>query len=145
MAKAKTSKMPPKKRMGRPPFEPTAQQRQMVEQMVAVGIPRDEIALCLDVSLPTLRRHFKREIATAATKANARVGASLFNKATSGDTGSMIWWTKSRMGWKEKQDLNLSNEDGTLKPTPAVALDLSKLSTETIRELLDAMQPKDDA
>lgn len=127
---------------GRPAFVPTDDERKMVSQMVAVGIPQDEIAMCVrdGIDVKTLRKAFGHEIATAKTRANARVAGSLFNRAINGSDTAAIWWTKSRMGWSEKQALDLTNSDGSLKPQPGLTIDPSKLSTETLRELLAAMK-----
>lgn len=97
---------------GRPPFEPTEAQRENVANMVACGITQEQIALFLDIDTKTLGKHFRREIDTAATVANAKVGKSLFVKATSGDVGAMVWWTKTRMGWKEKQEIAHTDAEG---------------------------------
>ena len=99
-------------RVGRPAFEPTEAQRENVANMVACGITQEQIALFLDIDVKTLCKHFRREIDTAATVANAKVGKSLFVKAVSGDVGAMVWWTKTRMGWKEKQGVEHSGPDG---------------------------------
>lgn len=99
-------------RMGRPPFEPTEQQRETVANMIACGITQEQIALYLDIDDNTLRKHFRRELDTAATAANAKVGKSLFIKATSGDVGAMVWWTKTRMGWKERQEIAHTDAEG---------------------------------
>ena len=44
----------------------------------------------------------------SADIANAKVAQSLFNQAINGNTSAAIWWTKSRMGWKETRDQNVS-------------------------------------
>jgi len=72
--------------------------------MSAVGIPQDSIARSIregGIDRKTLRKHFREELDTAAVKANAMVGGTLYNKAIAGDTSAMIWWSKTRMGWKE--------------------------------------------
>ena len=95
---------------GRPPFEPTADERKLVEQMAAVGIPQESISLLVrdGIDEKTLRKHFRRELDTGAPKANAKVGGTLFNKAMSGDTTAAIFWAKTRMGWREKTEIELS-------------------------------------
>ena len=97
--------MPPKKvkRVTGPPFKPTDDERKLVEQMTACGIPQESQCLVIrdGIDDKTLRKHFRRELDTAATKANTKVAGTLFNKAMGGDTTAMIWWSKTRMGWKE--------------------------------------------
>jgi hypothetical protein len=36
-------------------------------------------------------------------KAHGKIGKTLFDKAMAGDTGSLIWWTKTQMRWAETQ------------------------------------------
>lgn len=96
--------MPPSKNpVGPPTFKPTEQERKQVEQMSAVGIPQESICQVIrdGIDDKTLRKHFRKELDTAATKANAKIGDTLFNKAVNGDTTAAIWWSKTRMGWKE--------------------------------------------
>jgi len=116
--------MPPKKkatakRVTKPSFKPTDDERLLVEQMSAVGIPQDSIARVVRTGIDptTLRKHFRHELDTAATKANAKVGGKLFNKIMGGDTTAAIWWTKTRMGWKEKTEVE---SDVTLHITTGV-------------------------
>ena len=91
--------MPPKK-VTKPTFKPTDEERKLVEQMSAVGIPQSNIAMIIrdGIDDKTLRKHFRKEL---DTKANAKIGGTLFNKAVNGDTSAAIFWAKTRMGWKE--------------------------------------------
>ena len=99
--------MPPK-RVTKPSFKPTDEERQLVEQMTAVGIPQESVCLMVrdGIDDKTLRKHFRRELDTAKIKANAKIGGSLFNKAIGGDTTAAIFWAKTQMGWKEQTDVN---------------------------------------
>jgi hypothetical protein len=113
-----------KNRGGRPPYQPTERDRQTVELMIAAGIEQDNIAACLDITRKTLAKHFKREIRTAADRANARVAGSLFKKATSDDhpqaVTAAIWWSKVRMKWAETVKNEHTGKDG--EPIRAVFL-----------------------
>lgn len=99
---------------GAPTFKPTDEERQQVIQMCAVGIPQESICRVIrgGIDDKTLRKHFREELDTAATKANAQVGGKLFNKAMAGDTTAMIWWSKTRMGWKETSVNEHVGKDG---------------------------------
>jgi len=93
--------------MGRPPFEPTAEQRKTVEAMSGYGVPLAQIAALIGeggIDEDTLRKHFKNEIIQGKAKANSQVGQTLFQKAKKGDTAAAIWWSKTQMGWKEAKD-----------------------------------------
>ena len=89
------------KRITKPSFKPTDDERNLVEQMTACGIPQESQCLVIrdGIDDKTLRKHFRRELDTAATKANTKVAGTLFSKAMGGDTAAMIWWSKTRMGW----------------------------------------------
>jgi len=97
----------PRKKAGQPAFKPTDDERKLVEQMTACGIPQESQCLVIrdGIDDKTLRKHFRRELDTAATKANTKVAGTLFNKAMGGDTAAMIWWSKTRMKWSEKQEV----------------------------------------
>ena len=102
------------KRVTKPSFKPTDDERKLVEQMCAVGIPHEGIASVVrdGIDDKTLRKHFRRELDTAKTKANAKIGGTLVNKAVNGDTTAAIFWAKTQMGWKETSviegDMNIS-------------------------------------
>jgi hypothetical protein len=96
-------------------FEPTPDQRKQVEAMKGFGIPEPDIALLIinprtndHIARDTLRKHFKYELAVGAAKANSKVAESLYKQATDGNTSAAIWWSKTRMGWKETQGIEHS-------------------------------------
>lgn len=125
--KKKTAK---KKTAGNPEFEPTADERKMVEQMCAVGIAQESISLLVrdGIDVKTLRKHFRQELDTSKIKANAQIGGALFNKAIAGDTTAMIFWCKTQMGWKETKINELTGKDGApLHPPTISAEDALKL------------------
>ena len=91
--------------MARPRFKPTDEERKMVETMSGYGVPFAQIAALTGggIDEDTLNKHFKRELVQGKAKANSKVGQTLYQKATGGDTSAMIWWSKTQMGWKETQ------------------------------------------
>lgn len=102
-----------KRKPGRPTFEPTKHQRAEVQALVAFGITEIDIAKYIGISVPTLRKHFVKELELGAVQANAAVAKRLFEKATKdGDTTCIIWWTKTRMGWSEKRRTELTGQEG---------------------------------
>lgn len=96
---------------GQKGYQPTDKDRATVKAMVGYGLKHDDIATAIGISDVTLRRHYAPEIATGAITANAQVAQSLFNAATrDGNMTAAIWWTKTRMGWKET--VRVGGEDG---------------------------------
>lgn len=117
---------------GRKPFEPTAKERQQVEAMAGVGLPHDQIgALVRDgVCTDVIRQYFAKELKAGKAKASAKIGQTLFNRAIGGETAALIWWTKSQMGWKEKQQHELTGADGA-------PLEFAKIERVVIRGKAD--------
>jgi hypothetical protein len=98
-------------------FAPTDEQRRMVEAMAGFDIPEDEIRRVLTdprsaepIDIETLRTHFRTELDTGRTRANARVAESLFKKALGEGPSAVsasIFWLKARAGWKETNRVDL--------------------------------------
>jgi hypothetical protein len=125
----------PEKRKGRPPYEPTAKDRDMVQAMTSYGIPQEEIATVVGISAVTLRKHFRRELDVGATMANAAVAQSLFNSATGKGpqkVTAQIFWLKTRAGWKEPPR-EVSGPNGG--PITTATIDLKRLSDEQLKAL----------
>ena len=81
------------------------------------GIPQDQIAAEIGVSLHTLERHYRADLDEGIRKANSLVVQNLHRQATKDSPNAVtaaIWWTKSRMQWREKHDI-----DVTVKRDPA--------------------------
>ena len=93
--------------------------------MSGYGIPQEEIARVIGIDEKTLRKWYREELDTAATKANAKVAESLYKKATGWkrngapedermppDTTAAIFWAKTRMKWKDTSALEVTGADG---------------------------------
>lgn len=100
--------------------KPTAKSREIVERMIVGGIPQEDIAKVLEIDVKTLYRHYRKELDSAASIANSRISQTLFQKALDGDTTAMIWWTKSRMRWREHK------EDQQEKISPNITVVIGK-------------------
>jgi hypothetical protein len=88
--------------MSRRPHEPTHATRQLVQLHATVGTQHEQIAKLLKIDAKTLRKYYRDELDNAMAQANATIGGALFNKAKSGDTAAMIFWMKTRAGWRER-------------------------------------------
>lgn len=119
---------------GRPPFEPTEEQRRNVEVMAGIGLRHEELCLLVinphtekPISGDTLRRHFADELARAIPKIKAQVGHSIVKRALDhahpqGATCA-IFFAKTRMGWKEQQVIEVETKSGVLVAPGAVSVD----------------------
>ncbi|CAH0447589.1 hypothetical protein LMG10661_03656 [Ralstonia syzygii subsp. syzygii] len=103
---------------GRSAFKPTEEQRDLVMQLAAFGLRHSDICLFIrdakgkPISEPTMRKNFAVELDTGKLKANVKVAQTLYKKALSGDTTSMIFWLKAQAGWKDVQRVELTGADG---------------------------------
>jgi hypothetical protein len=74
---------------GRPEYRPTIEARQTVEQMRFVGESEDVIARALGISTPTLRKHFKEELADGHAQRRKEVIGLLFAAARDKNVAAM--------------------------------------------------------
>jgi AraC-like DNA-binding protein len=87
---------------GRPRYTPDAQTRRLVEALAAHGVPQKDIARTVEISAPTLRRAFRREIDRGISQGNAEIARTLFKMGVSGKHPSVsIFLGKVRLGMKE--------------------------------------------
>lgn len=96
---------------GRPPHQPTDENRAAVKALAAFGTPATDIARHIGINQDTLRKYYRDELDLGSIEANAKVGQYLF-KAASGAAikdgathadciRSAMFWAKTRMGWRE--------------------------------------------
>lgn len=98
-----------KKKGGRPAYQPSREDRRLVEGMAGCGLRQEDIAPLIGVSVPTLRRHFKRELSEGKAKAGAQVAKRLFEMATSGRcAAASIFWARVHLRWRENQDPSIA-------------------------------------
>ncbi|UOF79241.1 putative DNA binding domain [Caudoviricetes sp.] len=104
-----------KNKGGRPGFKPTAEQRRIVNIMAAGGFQQKKIADALEICQNTLLKHFRQELDAGGAKAEAMIVGNLYRQATKDDpraTPAAIFWAKTRLGWKEPHQVELSGPDG---------------------------------
>lgn len=121
---------------------PTDAQRQLVKLHATIGTQQEVIADIIGIDAKTLRKHYREELDLASAQANATIGGALFSKAKAGDTTAMIFWMKTRAGWRERHQIDHTSSDGSMTPQ---GLDVSKLSTEALAEIMraaDAPKPE---
>jgi len=92
--------------------EPTPETRKLVESTSGLGLPHEQIAMLVGIDDKTLRKHYREELDLGKAKANSQIAKTLYQKATAGDTTSLIWWTKAQMRWSETVKQELTGADG---------------------------------
>lgn len=96
--------------MPRKAHEVTDKNRAQVEAMAGYGLPQDQIAQVLRIAESTLKKYYAEELSRGAAVANSMVGEALFKQARGGNTAALIFWAKTRMGWKETQHHEISGK-----------------------------------
>lgn len=114
--------MKEKSKAGAPSHEPTAHTKEIVKLHAAVGTPQEIIASIIEIDPKTLRKHYRRELDLSLAQANAQIGGKLYNKAMQGDTASIIFWLKTRAGFKETNAVDVYQNQG---PAPTNPQDLT--------------------
>ena len=100
-----------KKERGRPKHEITDQNRHLVRFAKIAGVTDAQICELLEISsVNTLKKYYGEELSNGVASLNVQIAGKLFEKAMSGDTGSLIFWAKSRMGWSDKGAQPTDNE-----------------------------------
>ncbi len=97
---------------GRPMHERTEKNAAVVEAMSGYGMPHAQIALQIGVCEGTLRKHYADELARGVPKANSQIAQAMFKEAIKGNAALLIWWSKTRMGWKETTALEVTGANG---------------------------------
>lgn len=110
--------------------KPTDAQREVVKALASYGTPQVDIAAYIGISKPTLEKHYRAELDTAATHATAQVAQSFFKKCVGApavidqatgkvlraevkpDTIAQIFWLKARAGWRDTTAVEHSGKDG---------------------------------
>jgi hypothetical protein len=124
---------------GKKPYQPEEADRKRVEAMTGYGLTHDQIASVIGISDETLRKYFRRELDTGAALANSRVAQNLYKWATSDKPGAVaasIFWTKTRMGWREvTRQEHTGPNGGPIQTETKKTLDVTKLSPEDLESL----------
>ena len=97
-------------------FQPTDAQREQVMDMVAAGIEQRPIALVLKISVDMLVKHFRAELDDGQEIRNAQIGGdivhSAHDKAAPDHKTMKIYYSKTRMGWRDSVRLGFEDSKG---------------------------------
>ena len=108
--KRKNAKVPKEfaEKNERTAHKPTLESRDLASMLYLNGCTQEITAAVLGISVPTLWKYYKKELEVGGDERNARVASSLYTNAISGDVRAQIFWMKTRAGWRETNNLELS-------------------------------------
>jgi hypothetical protein len=91
----------------------------MVSTHTAYGIAQAEICAILNITLPTLHKHFRMELNTGLARANAVMAEALFRQGTKlNSTNATIFWLRTRAKWTEARPDARDEEGGERTGSP---------------------------
>jgi len=105
-----------KNKGGRPPKVISEDMLRQIEALAGYGLNLEKICHVIDISYDTLKRRVAdtdrvlQSIKRGRALAEGTVGKTLFEKAKEGDTGSIIWWEKTRADKREYNKLDISQK-----------------------------------
>lgn len=89
VAKAKRKpRKPTARKTGPAPFEPTQEQRERVEILMAGAMSEEEIAISIGLSRNSLRKHFAKELRGGRAKRRSEVLVAMFTSAKAGNVSA---------------------------------------------------------
>lgn len=77
------------------------------------------------------------------SRAIGSVAKGLLQQALDGNMTAAMFYLKTQAGWRETQHLDHTSSDGSMSPRPAV--DVTKLSTAALKEIVAAANSNDDS
>lgn len=98
----------------------------VVASLAAYGITHEDIAQHLGMNVKTLVKYYAKELKEGKIAASAKVGERIFKLAMEGNVTCLLFWAKTRMGWRETSHIDLSSEDSSMSPA-------KKLQVEFVR------------
>lgn len=103
--------------MGRRRHEPTAESRKYVATAAGLGATQAGLSAILGISIPTLERHYRKELDTGTERANLTIAGKLYKLAASDENTqaaviARIFWLKSRARWRESSIIEHAGPDG---------------------------------
>jgi len=125
----------PKKRGGRKPYKPTPSQRRDVAAWASIGASHEVMAAQLGIARMTLEKAFAEELRNGKGITDNQVSKTLYQKALSGNVPCLIFWCKTRLGWRETSRTEVTGADGG--PVAVQSLSDAELRAQ-LQAILDA-------
>lgn len=90
-----------KKPGGEQPAEhrPTPETRKLVRDFYIAGVPQARLAMHLEITEMTLRKHYRDEMDLTLDSMNSKLATNLYQDAVAGDKQSREFWLKTRGRW----------------------------------------------
>lgn len=108
--------------MGRPLKKHDPAIASEIQRLRSQGVSVKDICSLVEISERSARRIYKSELESGKSQANAAIAGKLFELAMAGNVTALIFWAKTRMGWRENPK-EAGTDIETLKKGIASAFD----------------------
>jgi hypothetical protein len=127
---------------GRPPFQPTREQRSTVQVLVSNGNGERVIARVIGIDRTTLRKHFKDELRNGRDQVVAAVGATVVRSALAGNMFAAKYWLATHGGpeWRYTEGRTIAGDPDA--PPIRVKMDVDQMTEAEIQAELEAIREK---
>lgn len=102
--------MSEKKAGGRTRWAPTEAELKQIRLYAGLGVPIKDIGVLVGKSHVTLQARARDALEQGAAEANAKIAGALYRAAIGGNITAAIFWAKTRLGWHETSNLNLTGD-----------------------------------
>lgn len=102
-----------KRSRGRPKHEVNEDNQELVRNLSAVGTTHEDIALKIGINADTLVKYYKKELDEGRIDAVSAMAKSLYKAGMKGDIRAMMFYLKTRGGWKETDRHEITGSDGS--------------------------------
>lgn len=100
---------------GRKSIKRDEEEAKKIAAMRQFGLSIEQVCVLTGLSRATVYKLYAHELEEGVAAANLLVGKKLFERCQAGDVTALIFWAKTRMGWREKdksEDKNPAADTG---------------------------------
>lgn len=116
------------------PHNPTRETRAQVRALFANGLTTEQIGAYLHLSGRAVKIHYKQELKDGFDYTYAIVSGRLVKMAMEGDKTCMIFWLKTKAGWRETNRTEVTGPNGS-------PIDIRSVPTSQLLKALEATDP----
>jgi len=98
----------------------------VLERLAAIDCSLKEMAAVLNVHEDTLRDNYSSYIAKGREQGKIKLRNKMFDVAMKGNVAMLIWLSKQRLGYAEKQEINNNNVHSVDNQDAMLLADLMK-------------------
>lgn len=116
----KTAQNP--KGAGRPRKEKNPKAAALVKALSQYGVPEPKICAVYEesgfgsISVPTLRREYRQELENGRAYGDSKLVETAFKIAADGNVTMLIFLLKTRLGYRETNQVEMTSPDGSMSP-----------------------------